>query len=179
MRNGWIVLGIVVAFAAACGAPPDGNDGTGTPTDPPTGTPTGTGTGTATATPTGSGSGTPTPLPTITNVPSFATWQSTVKPVECSQCHSGGSGGLSFGNQTDNASLHYFWFSALCNFSNVAGVQKYNPPQGKLVTTFCGMNVNHPTSIPSGDCTTVKNWLMTGTATPPDCSANVDYVNSH
>ncbi|HVO31297.1 MAG TPA: hypothetical protein VMV18_11190 [bacterium] len=184
VRRGWIALLTLVTVAgiAACGAPEVtdiSNNGSGSPGGT---TPGGSGTPGGSPTASGTGSGTPNPNPTITNVPSFATWQSTIRGYECAQCHSGGSGGFSFGTQTDSINEHFFWFETICNNANQGGVQNYNPPTGHFLTTMCAMDGSHPVSAGStAACNAIKAWMQaaTVTATPPDCNSNVDYVDSH
>lgn len=189
VRRGWIALAAVISLTAvaACGGPEVTDLGTGSGTPGGTGSPGGSGTpGSGSPTPTGSGS--PGAIPTITNVPSYATFISTINKagVDCSSCHVGGSGGLTtaIGN-TDETVLKSAWFTHICNRNsggNKAGVQQYNPAQGREIDILCN-GASHSGGGVGGGCNTVRAWLQTGTATPPLCDDGtngvIDYIHSH
>lgn len=184
MRTGWIILCLVLLLAA-CGPPEvtdldseaatnggqtggGGNGGGGGGDDDDDG---------------GSTTGTPTPgaIPTITNVPSFATWDATVRANGCNQCHSGGSGGLTMVPGDTNASnKKYYWFSALCNRDEGGGegTQDYMPATGRFKRIYCGEQGHAGGAVSQAACDAVLNWFAEGTATPPDCNANYDLMNS-
>jgi hypothetical protein len=191
MRASWPILGLFVAIAFACGGPASGGDDTGTPTDP---TGTATGSGTLTPTPSGTATTPPGPLPTLTNVPSFATWDASVRPAmpappaNCTTCHGGAGGFTLYPTDTDPTNKKYWWFSSLCNRTNGtdrAGTQKYSgPTTGRFIDIACNKpGVTHAGgSVPTAFCTAVTNWLPEGgTHTPPLCANqyNYDLANSH
>jgi hypothetical protein len=147
-RAGWISL-LVLLGIAACGPPEvsnigapqadqtpddDGDDATSTQTAPtPTNPPAG--------------------APTMTNVPSFATWQSDIKPLLCMQCHMEGAGAFVYAIGGTEADDKFYWFQSICNRDTGAddeGIVSYSPPVGR-----------------EGD----------GTA-PPNCADLIDYENS-
>ena len=184
MRSGWIALVAVISFTAvaACGGPVVTDLGTGGTNSPgSSGTPGGS------PTPTGGTSGTPTPgaMPTITNVPSYATWNTSVKPLlSCSQCHSGGSGGLTMTpGSTDPITLKGEWFDSFCNRNfnnNLAGTQSYSPPAGRIKNYLSGQTANGLVGLANNGAA-VTTWLQQGGATtPPPCTDkyNYDLLNS-
>lgn len=163
-RFGWVSLGVVVALAA-CGPPEihDLGDDDDAATSPP-------------------GTTAPTPTPTLTNVPSFATWNSTIRPLMCPQCHSGSQGGLTFTTATDPASLKSYWFESICDQNQVAipdaGTQAFSPPTGRFVEFMRGNDVfPHPT-IPDNAATVDAWYAQGGTTTPPLCADTYDLAGS-
>ncbi len=188
VRRGWIVLAAVVSLSAlaACGDPTV-SDLPQSTTPPGGGSPTPSG---QTGTPTPLGSGTPTPgaAPTITNVPSYATWDSSIRPIGCAQCHSGGSGGFTQNpTEADAGQKKQLWFQAFCNRTfnnNGAGTQSYNPPTGRFKNYMSGNTAGSPGGhvAITNNGTVVTAWLAQGGATtPPLCTDvnNFDLVNSH
>lgn len=131
--------------------------------------------------------------PTLTNVPSFATWDSTIRPLGCSQCHTGGSGGL-YMDPSDANNKKYYWFSAICNRgsgNDKSGTQTYNPASGRFQAFYNGQSIDmngdgdtadmgevHTGTNPSGGATVIT-WLQTGTVPPPNCSDFYDLTNSN
>ena len=126
----------------------------------------------------------PNPNPTLTNVPSFATWNASLRTVlddgNCTSCHAGGgSGGYSLGPNSDPVVVRYQWFTAICNRDGGAddsGTQSYDPPTGRFFENYNGMEVanNHandlnPTAIPDQG-PLIANWFLEGSGTtPPSC----------
>lgn len=179
---GWSSLFVLLLFAA-CGPPEvhdinggssvggDDDDGGGDDDDAATTLPTAT-------TPPGG-------APTLTNVPSFATWDSTVRPLGCATCHTGGSGGF-YMNPGDQANKKYFWFSAICNRATGntgAGTQDYQPATGRLRNYYCGQAApdgnTHSEAGIGNACTTIENWMAQGAAsTPPSCNDYYDLSQS-
>ncbi len=188
VRRGWIVLAAVVSLSAlaACGDPTI-SDLPQSTTPPGGGSPTPSG---QTGTPT-PGGGTPTPgaAPTITNVPSYATWDAQIRPLGCADCHAlGSSGGLKTNpNEADPGQKKQLWFSALCNRAfgaSTAGTQSYNPPTGRFLRYMSGNTTGSVAGhiAVTNSSTTVNAWLAQGGATtPPLCVDvnNFDLVNSH
>ena len=174
---GWISL-FAVLLIVACGPPEvhDINGGSGgiSDDDDSGDDDDDAGTGTTTPTPTGTGA-----QPTLTNVPSFATWQAQIKPMLCSACHSGSAGGFSYSGIADNDK--FSWFSSICNRDGGAlneGMQSFNPPTGRWRNYMAGQVVSHDAI--SANQTTLNNWYAQGAAsTPPDCNTYYDLANSN
>lgn len=140
----------------------------------------------ATTTPTGSS--TPNGQPTLTNVPSFATWNSAIRPIpgaNCETCH-GGSGGVYFDSTPADASAaKYLWFTAICNRTSGgdgAGTQSYDPPTGRYSRYMSGNVAGSPTNhvATGGDAATINNWFAEGAGTTvPNCLDPYDLANSN
>lgn len=189
---GWISL-FVLILMAACGAPTvtdingggsgiadDDDAGTGdddddgaSPTIPPTTPPAG--------------------APTLTNVPSFATWNLQIRPLLCPQCHTGSAGGFLYFASTTQSDLRYFWFESICNRDNGAlneGTQSYSPPTGRFPSYMRGNDVgpdgvagtadDHDGNIGTNNAGTIDDWMAEGGATvPPSCNDLYDLANSN
>lgn len=192
-RYGWISL-FVLLILAACG-PPEVHDinggGTGVSDDDDSGDddddaattfPTAT-------TPPGS-------APTLTNVPSFATWNSSIRPIggtTCKNCH-GGSGGAYFDpNPVDASAAKYLWFQAICDRGpgslsdpgngSPGGTQAFSPPTGRFPRYMSGDTTGSNVSQHGGignNTTVITNWMAQGAGTtPPDCLTYYDLANSN
>jgi hypothetical protein len=118
---------------------------------------------------------------TLTNVPSFATWDSTIRPLGCVQCHTGGSGGL-YMNPGDAANKKYYWFSSICNRDSGAlneGMQSYSPAAGRFQLYMRGNEPAGHTAI-GNNAAAIDAWLAQGGATvPPSCNDYYDLANSN
>lgn len=205
-RFGWISL-FVVLLMAACGPPEvhdinggsglaDDDDGSDDDDDDDEETPG------PTNSPIPSGSA----LPTLTNVPSFATWQSQIRPITngggCSaatSCHQGGSGGFYANTSNDPSNLKSLWFGTFCNRgsgNNKAGTQSFNPPAGRLQAFFRGqpidmngdgdtvddLEVHDEAGINTGTTgPLIVNWFTAAgvTAPVPSCYGSYDLANSN
>jgi hypothetical protein len=127
--------------------------------------------------------------PTLTNVPSFATWNASIRPLApaggcgVNSCH-GGSGGVYFDDTPDDASqAKYYWFTAICNRTSNgdgAGMQAYSPPTGRFREYMIGNDPMHPGNIGTANAATVNNWFAQGGATVvPNCLDYYDLANSN
>lgn len=174
----WLVLSLVLTVAA-CGAPEISdleNPSTGTNTPPPTGTNT-------TGTPTGTPTATPSPTPTLTGVPSFATWDNTIRQIQighnCMNCHMAGADGFINDPSEPDAAIReqQFYFNNICNDALTPRNVSYNPPSGRLFNLFCiNATTRNGTAHEGGaqlftneECTAMDAWLREGTGTPPPC----------
>lgn len=202
-RYGWISLFAILTFAA-CGAPEVSNLGSSSDDDGgPIGDDDDDDGNQETPIPTpGSTLPNGSPAPTLTNVPSYATWDATIEQLGCSNCHAGGSGGLSMvPNSTDPSIKRYNWFTHICNRNGSAnpttpgaGIQTFNPASGRLIAFYCNQpfdlngdgdtndagerHSSNQAPPPQSSCDAVRNWLQTGTADPPSCFGDYDLMNS-
>ena len=179
---GWISLFIVVLIAA-CGPPTitdldnngnpvgdsdDDDDGGGDDDDD----------GSSSPVPSGSAQ------PTLTNVPSFATWQNDVQPIleagtcNASSCHQGSSGGFTYAGNAQSAKND--WFQSICNRDSGLneGIQSYDPPTGRLRQYLIGQEAATHTAIGNNQAL-VDAWLAQGSGTTvPNCMDFYDLANS-
>lgn len=174
----WSLLVALLLFVA-CG-PPEVHDINGGADDHDVGDDTGDDDDAASTFPTATTP--PGVAPTLTSVPSFATWNAQVRPLMCVQCHEGSDGGLTFGSQTDAASLKHFWFESICNQDDVvvldAGMQNYDPATGRFRQYMSGSEPSGHTAI-GPNAGMIDAWFDEGAGTtPPSCNDYYDLASS-
>lgn len=175
---GWISL-LVVILMAACG-PPTVTDINGGVSDDDDDVATGDDDDDAATTGLPTGTTSPGGAPTLTNVPSFATWNAQIRGLGCANCHMAGSGGV-YMNPADTANNKLYWFYALCNRDAGAlneGMQSYSPPTGRFQQYMRGNEAGTHVAI-GNNAAAIDAWFAQGgTTVPPACNGNFDLANS-
>lgn len=184
-RYGWISLFALLVFAA-CGAPEVSDLPSSASDDDDDGGPIGDddddagGTGIPTPGSTVPGGS---PAPTVTNVPSFAEFEANIHGVlittgeygQCQNCHSEFNP-----SATDEGDVRYIWFNLICYRGPNYGMLSYDPPTGRLYQNFCDQEAvtGHTERNIPNRCALLESYFAGYTATPPNCFATWDLMNS-